>query len=261
MEVTLTSTKEIEVSISFVGFKGRKEGVNVEKENNKSIKFIIMIILLIIIILILLFFARFGEIDNKNMLIPTGNVDVFDIYIRCACTDKDNCITKNTDGNEILAPVFNEEEDKDKLGNVFVYDKNGDYVYQQRLRIFENAAYQYTNKIAPGVSNTYHFVVHNSNDFKLKYYIEMYEEEDYGVNLRYRLRKNNEYVIGDDNTWVTASELETALDNIGVGSSDSYALDWSWPYESGNDELDSYIGENMDKEYKLNVRFYFEEAV
>ena len=124
------------------------------------------------------------------------------------------------------------------------------------MNIFNNAAFQYTNKIAPGVSNTYHFVVHNSSNMNLKYYIEMYEDSEYKVNLKYRLKRKNSYVIGDDQTWVTAQELKTAFENIADSSSDSYSLDWKW---FDDDNLsDTIAGENMKSLYKLNVRFYFE---
>ena len=133
------------------------------------------------------------------------------------------------------------------------------YLYQQNLAIFENAAFEYKDKIAPGVSNTYNFVVHNSSEMNLKYYIEMYEESEYDVNMKYRLKKANQYVIGDDSTWVTADQLKTEFSNIGISTSDSYSLDWKWEYEDGVDDKDTLAGEKMTSDYKLNIRVHFEE--
>ena len=228
-----------------------------EDNRKRNTRYWIITILLIIIILLLLFFIRFGRI--RYSLVPTGNVDVFDIDIRCNCAGKDNCVTTDDDGNTVVIPTFN--EDKKVLGNVFVDDVNGNYIYQQKLRIFSNAAFKYTDKIAPGVSNSYHFVVHNSTNAKLKYFIQMYEDSEYFVNLKYRLKRNNNYVIGDDNKWVTASELQTEFSNINMSSSDSYSLDWKWEYDDGVDEMDTLAGREMDSLYKLNIRFYFEEVV
>ena len=132
------------------------------------------------------------------------------------------------------------------------------YIYQQRLEIFTNAAFEYTNKIAPGVSNTYQFVVHNSTNKKLNYYVQMYEESEYDINLKYRLRRNNDYVVGDDNTWVTANELKTAFSKIDSSSSDSYSLDWIWEFNDDKDAEDTLAGSNMESNYKLDIRFYFE---
>ena len=219
----------------------------------------IITILLIIIILLLLFFIRFGRI--RYSLVPTGNVDVFDIDIRCNCTGKDNCVTTNDEGETVTIPTFNEDKDKKVLGNVFVDDANGNYIYQQKLRIFSNAAFKYTDKIAPGVSNSYHFVVHNSTNAKLKYFIQMYEDSEYFVNLKYRLKRNNNFVIGDEDKWVTANELKTEFSKINISSSDSYSLDWKWEYDDGVDDLDTLAGKEMESLYKLNIRFYFEEVV
>ena len=100
-------------------------------------------------------------------------------------------------------------------------------------------------------------MLHFSSCFDIKYYIEMYEESEYKVNLKYRLKKNGSYVIGNDSKWVTADELKTEFSKLNNGSTDSYALDWKW--FDDDDELDNNAGENMTSEYKLNIRFYFEE--
>ena len=230
-----------------------------EDRRKRNTLYWIITILLIIIILLLLFFIRFGRI--RYSLVPTGNVDVFDIDIRCNCTGKDNCVTTNDEGETVTIPTFNEDKDKKVLGNVFVDDANGNYISQQKLRIFSNAAFKYTDKIAPGVSNSYHFVVHNSTNAKLKYFIQMYEDSEYFVNLTYRLKRNNNFVIGDEDKWVTANELKTEFSKINISSSDSYSLDWKWEYDDGVDDLDTLAGKEMESLYKLNIRFYFEEVV
>lgn len=235
--------------------KNRKESSMDEKKVN-NLKFWSIIILLIIIILILFFFTNFGKIGNN--LVPTGKVDVFDIDIECDCQDDGECTTIDENNNKITVPVFDKQSNKDDLGIVFVDDKNGNYIYQQNLQIFNNAAFQYTDKIAPGVSNTYHFVVYNSTKLKLRYYVEMYETTEHKVNLKYRLKRNNSYVIGNDNKWVTANELKTEFSKINASTSDNYSLDWKWEYEDGKDNEDTIAGENMTSNYKLNIRFYFE---
>lgn len=227
-----------------------------DNDKKNSLRFWSIIILLIIIILILFFFMNFGKIGNN--LIPTGKVDVFDIDVECDCQEDGKCTTYDEYGNKITVPVFNKLANKNDIGRVFVDDKNGDYIYQQTLEIFNNAAFQYTSKIAPGVSNTYHFVVHNSTKMKLRYYVEMYETTEYKVTLKYRLKRNNNYVIGNDKKWVTANELKTEFSKINAYTSDNYSLDWKWEYEDGKDKEDTLAGENMTSKYKLNIRFYFE---
>ena len=223
-----------------------------EKTVNKIFKIIIVMLLVLIITILLLSFSRFGKITHK--LVPTGNVDVFDIEVNCSCTNN-NCTVTDIDGNVI--PVYNEITDQNVVGNVFVDDKGGNYLYQQRLKIFENPAYEFTNKIAPGSTNVYHFVVHNSTNVAVKYKIKMYEESEYKINMVYRLKNDSTYVIGDENNWVTASELETQFKNLNKNKSDNYALEWMWLYE-GDDLSDTIAGKHMESEYKLNIRVYFE---
>ena len=227
-------------------------------EQKKDKFFRILTIVLIIIICILLFFTNFGKINNY--LLPTGNVDVFNIDINCKSKDHENekeVTVSDKNGRETAnLSAYDENRDKNIVGKVFVDDKNGNYLYQQRLEIFNNAAYEYTNKIAPGVSNTYHFVIHNSSDMNLKYYVEMYEDSEYKVNLKYRLKRNNNYVIGNESTWVTADELKTAFKNILTSDSDKYSLDWKW-FDNDN-KADTLAGVNMRSLYKLNIRVHFD---
>ena len=258
-------------------------------------KNVIISILLIAIIIILLVFCKFGKIHHNDSLIPTGNVDVFDIDIFCNHKISDNNTNENdnetnnitisenedainvspsntstkkrneskleneeyihTDRKGEAIPVYNEQTDKNIIGKVFVDDKNGNYLYQERLNIFTNSAYKFTNKIAPGSSNVYHFVVHNSNNTNVKYNIQMYEESEYKINLKYRLKCGEGYSIGNDKTWVSADELITNFKNLNKGRSDNYSLEWKW---FDDDKNDTIAGKNMDSEYKLNIRFHFE---
>ena len=245
-------------------------------EQTKTTIFRTIVIILIIIILLLVFFNR-NNVGKMNYYpIPTGNVDFFDIDVHTSleydelhpdklpnASGKEYKVTKkyvSINGQQVVnIPSYNPTEDTEVLGKVFVDDKNGDFLYQQNLAIFENSAFNYETKIAPGVSNTYHFVVHNSSNIPLQYYIEMYEESEYDVNLKYRLKRENQYVVGDDSTWVTADQLKTAFKNIGISSSDSYSLDWKWEYEDGVDDKDTLAGEKMTSDYKLNIRVHFEE--
>ena len=260
-------------------------------------KNVIISILLIAIIIILLVFCKFGKIHHNDSLIPTGNVDVFDIDIFCNHKISDNNTNENdneinnitiseneniideidsnaipqkrnkrkvkdddeeyihTDKKGETIPRYNEQTDKSILGKIFVDDNNGNYIYQEKLKIFENAAYKFTNKIEPGSSNVYHFVVHNSNNTNVKYYIQMYEDSEYKINLKYRLKCGNGYAIGNDKKWVSANELSTSFKNLNKGSSDNYSLEWKW---FDDDKNDTIAGKNMDSEYKLNIRFFIE---
>ena len=244
-----------------------------ERKSNRGL--IAAVILLLITVGVLLWLLLRPAPEPEK--IPTGNVDVFDIRIGYICKnpsnpdceeDEDGFIphiaphrkgaTKNSEkkinGND-------EEETKvEREGIVYVDDKEGRYVYLKKLKIFENAAFEYTNKIAPGVSNSYNFKVHNETDNAIMYNIEFEESSEYDINMLYRLKRGKEYVVGSDTKWVRADELASALKELAVDGVDSYTLDWQWPYESGRDTLDTEIGENMTSEYRLSIKVNFEEV-
>ena len=217
------------------------------------------ILMLILIIFILIYFMNIGKIKHYYGD-PTGNVDIYDITV------PENPIRDLPIYNPIEPPSNNNNnnneqqpsdqgEDNDEIGKIYVDDKNGDYVYQTKLKVFENPAYEYTNKIAPGSHNTYQFIVHNSSEIDLMYKTTMFEETEYKVNLKYRLKTNGTYILGSDNHWVTANELVTSLTRLNAGASDNYTLDWRWFDDDYNDTI---AGKNMTSLYKLKVDFYFE---
>jgi hypothetical protein len=94
----------------------------------------------------------------------------------------------------------------------------------------------------------------------VRYAIEFSEDSEYAVNLRYRLKRGGSYVVGSDSSWVSASELATAMNYLGGNSVDSYTLDWEWPYEGGVDAADTEAGEKMTSDYRLDIKINFEEA-
>lgn len=234
------------------------------EDRNSNSKYKLILLILLIIVLLLMYFLPVGRVTDNN-LIPTGDVNVFDIDIKCDCINED-CTFKNNNKKKVEKIDISDDkvisdlvskESKNVSGTVYVDDLDGNYLYLQKLNIFTNSAYEYTNKIAPGVSNTYQFVVHNSSDSKIKYKIGMLENTDYKINLVYRLKNNGSYIIGNDNKWVSVDKLNTSYLSLEPGVSDSYSLDWKWLYDK-DDVSDTIAGKNMDNEYKLNIKVYFE---
>ena len=204
-----------------------------EKSNNNPWRFINAIIIIIIIILL----------SRCNKLRSSKEVnDIFNINIDCK--NKDNCQFEQSN------PDLKSENDM--TGDIFVNDDSGNYVYQQSLNIFNNKYFN-SSKIAPGVSSTYKFRVNNNSNINIKYYLKMNEVSDYYINLKYRLKKNGLYIIGDENNYVDFEKLETMYYRLDKNTFDDYELDWKW----FDDDLDNLVSEKM-QEYYLNIRFYFE---
>ena len=109
------------------------------------------------------------------------------------------------------------------------------------------------NVIAPGMEGFYKFCFNNVGNMAIDYdcditvyFTGLNENFDSSV-LPFKVRLkdfNGEYVIGGDDEWAPISELANYSDEktIGKNSYIYYVLEWSWPFESGNDELDTYLG-------------------
>jgi len=219
------------------------------KRKNKKIAWITIIILLLVIIIYLLI-LDFGKIKNHGPLTPTGNIDIFDINCNCP----DNTCSDNNPNSD--APTFNEQDENHTVSenkfnkNGLIVSDNYETWGEKKLRIFSNPAYEYTSKIAPNSSNSYTFVVRNNNDFDITVDFHMVEGNDYGVNMKYKLRSKGEYIVGDENTYEDISKLQLTNVTMKAKESISYILDWKWI----DNDNDTEIGENMDAKYQLTIQ-------
>lgn len=234
--------------------KDNKED-NKEERKNKIVDFIIKVILIIIIILLLLhncqMIKKLDNNDKKDIKYPTGNVDVFEL--KCekeVCKEVLDDKVDNTPVAPQTTPSNNTPKD-DGEPKLTVLDNAAkvEWDSENEIDIFSNTVYEMEQKIAPECSNTYEFIVRNSSDYKIKYNIDFKEVNKYHINMKYRLRKDNSYVIGDDDTWVTYDELniENAISN--ANTDQIYYLQWKW-FSSEND---SSIGADPDSKYKLTI--------
>ncbi len=187
--------------------------------------------------------------NNKWKIINIILVLIIILLLFVKCT-KTKILKKNAD---IYNIKFNSKKDNCKLdnGNIIIEDYNGDYQYQTEINLFNN-----TKTIAPGVSNTYYFKVKNNNNITIKYLIELTKLSNYSVNIKYRLKRNDEYILGNDKLWVTSEELKTTYLNLSKGNIDNYSLDWKW---FDNDKLDNYIGKSNINKYIVKLSFSIEE--
>ncbi len=202
---------------------------------NKKIKALNLFFCILLIFLIYLLIHQFGLINDKKNKVLTGNVDIIDI-------DGDN-ITNDINENP------NNNIDKNKLDNNFIVEDNYTIWSNKRLRIFSNQAYEYFSKIAPGVSNSYDFVIKNNNDFPVLVDISMKEVNPYSINMEYKLRSENSFLAGSSFKYVSVKKLSQKNIYLKAHSSKLYSLDWKW-IDSDND---TEIGEAVDANYKLLV--------
>ncbi len=234
------------------------------KKNNVIIRLLVVII--IIIILLHISATYIGKIEYNDNLTPTGNVDIFDITCNCNSDTSKNITENNSNKSDSTICVsYNDKKDSSSYSDdetgLIVYDKYTIY-NKSDLKIFENPAYQYKSIIAPGSSNTYNFIVRNNNSFNLKINIEMEEENNHNLILKYRLKENGNYVIGNSNTWVSASDLSLRDVKLNSKKYNTYSLDWKWEFSVSDeqDKIDTKIGFSAMEKYKLSIIISSNEA-
>lgn len=112
--------------------------------------------------------------------------------------------------------------------------------------------------VAPGTENSYTFKFNNTGDVAVDYelYVEVYvTPADVEIPLTARLSRYDEtWFVGDVENYEPILALHGVEDaeTLGAGKYTYYTIDWQWPYESGNDEFDTFLG-NMAEEEELTV--------
>lgn len=103
--------------------------------------------------------------------------------------------------------------------------------------------------IAPGTQNSYTFKLKNTGNVALDYIVEIdayFTPANIDIPITGRLnRYDGKWVVGSKNEYVSVPTLDAAVDgaSLGAGKYTYYTLDWQWLYESGNDELDTMLGD------------------
>ena len=114
------------------------------------------------------------------------------------------------------------------------------------LKIFSKTAYTMDGKIAPESSNVYQFTVKNSTKYNLKYHINFIENNEYDINMQYKLKKNDTYII---DYYVRPNEINVSNMMLNSGENDTYYLEWKWISSSN----DTSIGQNPEAKYGLKI--------
>ena len=123
------------------------------------------------------------------------------------------------------------------------------------LPIFYNE--QFGDRLAlPGTKSVYRFRFINNNAHALRFSFTFREENDYGIEMVYSLRRDGAYIAGGEDAYVTAPELSFAEFTIEGESESLFELCWYW---KDNDPVDTNAGEN-EAIYRLNIEFNAEVA-
>ena len=165
-------------------------------------------------------------------------------------------ITAKTKDGRVVAStkiIIDENINNEKLS---VYDDEHTPVTwdgANDLKIFEKTLYTMDGKIAPESSNTYQFVVRNNTKYNIKYDIDFIETNPYNINMKYKLKKNDTYLIDH---YVSASELNINDMTLDSSNNDTYYLEWKWV----SSDNDTQIGKTENANYGLKIEIKAEST-
>lgn len=175
--------------------------------------------------------------DNNNNDINNGN----------------NSGNNSGNNNNNTQPIIVDEE-----ARIRILEESTDWSQLKELDIFKtNYECVKEGKIAPGVQGTYIYTVENYGEKPMVYDMKYTDENPYKINMVYKLKRNGQYVAGNENTWVNLSKLDLKDLKIKSKTTDIYSLEWKWE----DSENDTEIGETEGAYYKLFISSYAEEDV
>ena len=207
-----------------------------DNRKKKIIDIIVKVVLIIIIIILLIHNCVLSRKNNDERQ-TTGNVEIIEIVceVEGTCEEEkhDNGNKENNNNNGNNNGNNNQGTQEDEPG-LIVYDKKVTWKGNTEAKIFANSMYTFKDKIAPETSNTYKFVVKNSTKYNLKYNVEFIETNPHNINMKYKLKKNNTYLIDH---YVSASELNISDILLNANSNDTFYLEWKWISSSNDTEV------------------------
>lgn len=162
-------------------------------------------LLIISCVVLILRLADYAKVDEREVKLTTNMDESFDVFSVEYESEAGDVTIKGAEGEKVLAPGAEVE-------------------YTLRFRNSDNVAIDY--QLVPQVS----FL------------------SDIAIPIEVRLiGPDHEYLAGSPTEWVDMSELNDVTCNQTLLPSQSveYYFQWKWPFESGNDEYDSWLGSNV----------------
>lgn len=200
------------------------------------------------------------EQDTVNQSDATQSTEQFDTAQKERTVQSENFASAGT-STETHVAQLTRNPDSETSDESIVWTTN---TQVEIFRIsYENGEQSITVKsdngeavIAPGTSNSYTFKLKNTGDVALDYTVTLdayFAPGDAAIPVSCRLgRYDGRWVVGNSESYADAAALDAAQDQatLGAGKYVYYTLDWLWPFESGNDEMDTMLG-NLAEEQDL----------
>lgn len=158
---------------------------------------------------------------------------------------------QSSSNNEKNNSEENSNNNDNNVAEAKIEVKQGDINAEliEDLDIFKNPEFNNQKIIAPKSKGRYNFTIKNLAKNNISYNIMMTEENKWNINLKYKLKQDNIYIVGNQDTWVDIDDLNVK-DLISTDNSEHlYTLEWYWE----DAENDTEIGTTPNVNYKLKI--------
>jgi len=115
-----------------------------------------------------------------------------------------------------------------------VKSEEQDWLLNDNINLFQQGDNNGEKIIYPGESGKYQFIIENTNSTPVFYNIRLSEDNKDKINIKYKLKQNNVYIIGDENTYETIDKIKLDRINIMEKTKCLYTIEWKWE-ENDND--------------------------
>ena len=198
---------------------------------------------------------KVGTIVNQSVQAGSYLGDILNdgetIIIYISSGNKKDSSNKNTNSNE----QSNKSNSNTNLEDEFYVSDNKIVKWNDNtdLNIFTDSKKisKVNGKIAPESTGIYVFNVNNKTKYNLKYNISFIESNEYSINMKYKLKKGNTYLVDQ---YVSYEQLNINDMLLNSNKTDVYSLEWKWVGD--NDNNDTTIGmsaKDGDINYSLKI--------
>jgi len=211
---------------------------HINKVSRKKDKFFLSMKILVVLLLLLVILSSSILVIRIGNILP-NNVDIFFIEPKIANTEISD--EKEIWGMNTQIDIFKIEYSNEK-GQIIVKSNSGDKV------------------IAPGLTDSYQFQIKNLGNvavdtktvISVEVEIDNFEYDNLPIELRF-IDYKGDSLSGDD--WVSVDKFAEFISELTVGKNSYiyYVLEWRWPFESGDDEFDTFLG-NLSVNSTINFR-------
>lgn len=186
-----------------------------------------------------------NNIKNNNIIQNTisNNVEVNNVNINNKVTD-----------NFTTEPITEQELKYIKI--IQIPKEEGQSIKQDfndlaSLDIFQTVKYLDEKLIYPGITGEYRFNIENYTLKNISYKLTFSIENPKNVNIKFKLKRNGTYIVGNEEEYVTYDKLSQEELKLKTKMGDTYLLEWKW-IEAANDNETTSKTERAN--YKVDIK-------